>query len=111
MKDKVGLEATSVPDSSLLTFALIISDNANPTELVPSEPRITLLENFKHYPRAWMMLLENFKPCPSLGRGFFGRISAVEGLPQYSKSSRTLVRVISGNSVKWVFLSVICVWT
>ena len=60
MKDKVGLEATSVPDSSLLTFALIISDNANPTELVPSEPRITnptelvpseplitLLENFK----------------------------------------------------------------
>ncbi len=47
MKDEVGLEATSGPDSSLLTFALIISDNANPTELVPSEPRITLLENFK----------------------------------------------------------------
>ena len=38
MKDEVGLEATSDPDSSLLTFALIISDNANPTELVPSEP-------------------------------------------------------------------------
>ena len=36
MKDEVGLEATSGPDSSLLTFALIISDNANPTELVPS---------------------------------------------------------------------------
>ena len=47
MKDEVGLEATSDPDSSLLTFALIISDNANPTELVPSEPLITLLENFK----------------------------------------------------------------
>ena len=47
MKDEVGLEATSGPDSFLLTFALIISDNANPTELVPSEPRITLLENFK----------------------------------------------------------------
>jgi len=35
----------------------------------------------------------------------------VEGLPQFQKSSRALVRVISGNSVKWVFLSVICVWT
>ena len=111
MVHQVRTHGTSVPDSSLLTFALIISDNANPTELVPSEPRITLLENFKHYPRAWMLLLENFKPCPSLGRGFFGRISAVEGLPQFQKSSRALVRVISGNSVKWVFLSVICVWT
>ena len=41
MKDEVGLEATSGPDSSLLTFALIISDNANPTELVSSEPRVS----------------------------------------------------------------------
>jgi len=43
MKDKVGLEATSVPDSSLLTFVLIISDNANPSGEALSEPRIALI--------------------------------------------------------------------
>ena len=51
MKDKVGLEATSVPDSwyikSGLIFVNIYPYYLRQRQLVPSEPRITLLENFK----------------------------------------------------------------